>query len=101
MNSPPHMFCALVFLTLLFSRLDDRLKREVLESDVIAFQDRYNKQHYPSSTSNSYTIGSLVVCKLANLANSKESFFTRPGVANILNTIAAIGITTHRQQAMK
>ncbi len=81
--------------------MDERTKREVHESDLLAFQEQYHRAHYPAACSSStpdalpvaatggapvtarvYTPASLVVCKIANWPIgqeiSTESFYTRP-----------------------
>lgn len=69
-------------------RIDDRSKREVHESELLAFQEKYNAQHFAhqppeagpttGAPTRAYTPGSLVVCKLANWPIANEQFFTRP-----------------------
>jgi hypothetical protein len=77
-------------------RIDERSKREVHESDILAFQETYNAEHFPPAedslttvgspsaspsgglSRSAYPAGSLVVCKLANWPISNELFFTRP-----------------------
>lgn len=75
------------------------------DADLLSFQEQYNSRLAPQPTVRSPSaastaspapaspvIGALVVLKLANWPITNEPFFTRPGVASTLNTIAAMCI---------